>query len=173
MKAIVYAGLLSHYAADLAMPLHASIHWDGRAHPDGSSPRTGIHLKVDALPTHLPFNTIFDEPIAPLDTPATPADLFALVVAEVHATREHVETTYQLEPDLPGARSLKIEDDRVKAFTIDRTRRAAAFTATLLLTAWQHSADIDLPWWLHRDAFSPEGLDRDAVPTQPTPPTDD
>ena len=38
-KALVYAGMLAHYAADLCQPLHTTIHYDGRAKADKSSPR--------------------------------------------------------------------------------------------------------------------------------------
>ncbi|MBW3637081.1 MAG: hypothetical protein KY445_11570, partial [Armatimonadetes bacterium] len=48
-KALVQAGILSHYSADIAMPLHVTIHHDGRVLPNGKSPRTGIHSKVDSL----------------------------------------------------------------------------------------------------------------------------
>ena len=48
-KCLVYAGLLSHYAEDACMPLHATVHWDGRVLPNGQSPRTGIHSRVDGL----------------------------------------------------------------------------------------------------------------------------
>ena len=48
-KCLVYASNLAHYAADLCQPLHTTIHFDGRADEGGSSPRTGIHQKVDGL----------------------------------------------------------------------------------------------------------------------------
>jgi hypothetical protein len=48
-RCLLYAGILSHYSADLCQPLHTTIHYDGRAKADGSSPHTGIHIKVDAL----------------------------------------------------------------------------------------------------------------------------
>jgi hypothetical protein len=48
-KCLVYAGFLAHYAQDLCMPLHTTIHHDGRANPDGSTPKTGIHPRVDSL----------------------------------------------------------------------------------------------------------------------------
>ncbi|MDH3255773.1 MAG: hypothetical protein OEM62_12320, partial [Acidobacteriota bacterium] len=40
-KALYLAGVLSHYSADLSQPLHTTIHHNGRARPDMSSPRTG------------------------------------------------------------------------------------------------------------------------------------
>jgi hypothetical protein len=48
-KCLVYAGILAHYAQDMVMPLHCTIHYDGLAGPDGTRPHTGIHAMVDAL----------------------------------------------------------------------------------------------------------------------------
>jgi len=48
-KALVYAGLLAHYAQDLCMPLHTTIHYDGRVQTGKSSPKTGIHAALDGL----------------------------------------------------------------------------------------------------------------------------
>ena len=53
-KCLVYAGILSHYTADLCQPLHTTVDYDGRVKPDGSSPHSGIHLRVDALLGKLP-----------------------------------------------------------------------------------------------------------------------
>ena len=47
-KCLVFAGILSHYAADLHMPLHTSIHWDGRDDA-GAMSSSGVyyyHLKT-------------------------------------------------------------------------------------------------------------------------------
>src|SRR6185503_11228774 len=55
-KTLVYAGWLGHYVGDLEQPLHTSIHHDGRALPDGSSPKTGIHQLVDGLFERVPFD---------------------------------------------------------------------------------------------------------------------
>ncbi|HEY0076721.1 MAG TPA: hypothetical protein VGB77_21740, partial [Abditibacteriaceae bacterium] len=49
LKCLVYAGQLAHYAQDLQMPLHVTIHHDGRAKADGKSPRSGIHTRLDSL----------------------------------------------------------------------------------------------------------------------------
>ncbi|HEX8465881.1 MAG TPA: hypothetical protein VF627_14805, partial [Abditibacterium sp.] len=45
-KTLVTAGILSHYAGDVCMPLHVTLNHDGMARPDGTSPRSGIHAKV-------------------------------------------------------------------------------------------------------------------------------
>ena len=48
-KCLVYAAQLAHYAQDLCQPLHTTIDHDGRARPDGSSPHSGIHAKIDRM----------------------------------------------------------------------------------------------------------------------------
>jgi len=48
-KALIYAGLLAHYAEDMVQPLHTTVHYDGRATEAGESPRSGIHRQVDSL----------------------------------------------------------------------------------------------------------------------------
>ena len=48
-KCLVYAVNPAHYATDLCQPPHTTIHYDGRAQEDGSSPHTGIRQRVDGL----------------------------------------------------------------------------------------------------------------------------
>jgi hypothetical protein len=54
-KALVYAGILSHYTGDCTMPLHVTIHHDGMVDATGKSPKTGIHARVDSLIERLGF----------------------------------------------------------------------------------------------------------------------
>jgi hypothetical protein len=46
-KILYIAGVLAHYTEDAAQPLHTTVDFDGRLKPDGTSPRSGIHRKVD------------------------------------------------------------------------------------------------------------------------------
>lgn len=163
-KAIVYAGLLAHYAADLEMPLHCSIHWDGRANADLSSPRTGIHMRVDALPTKIPFGRMFDEP---LEAPAAiDGEPFALIVRKIKASNGRVDAVYAMEAEIPAMDEMKVESETVRAFTRDRMRAAARLIGTLYFDAWERSADVELHDWLDRDTFD-DGFDRSEVPVQP------
>src|SRR5438105_7536951 len=50
MKCLVYAGTLAHYTGDAAMPLHTTVHYDGRLQPGGSKKQKGIHAKIDGFP---------------------------------------------------------------------------------------------------------------------------
>jgi len=168
-KCLVYAGILSHYTADLHMPLHTTVHFDGRASRGDEgydSPHTGIHAKVDALPTKLPYNRIFAEP---LPEPTAAGHVFGFVMDQFHRSHRLVDRVYQLEDRIPEVPDLTLDDPEVIAFTLDRTRAAARFTAEMVLTAWRMSADLETPFWLDRATFD-EDFDPDVIPKQPARP---
>jgi hypothetical protein len=162
-KCLVFAGILSHYAADLHMPLHTTIHWDGRAVKGERYVRTGIHNKVDALPTKVPYNELFAEP---LPTALASPDVFTFTLEELAASHAQVQRVYELEPKLPDWSDLSRLQGEVREFTIQRERSAAAFTADLFLSAWRNSANITTPSWLDRKVFD-ETFDPAVVPPQP------
>ena len=150
-KCLVYAGLLSHYAQDLCQPLHTTIHYNGRANPDGTSPRSGIHVKVDALlqklePAELPAGTAeataFD-------------DLMSGVLEELRKSHRLVDRVYELEGLLPALDAPLPSDPDVRQFVAERLNSAALFTARLYATAWRDSADVELPAWHRRAAGTP------------------
>ena len=161
IKCLVYAGLLAHYTTDLSMPLHTTVHWNGRTDTDHSN----IHARVDALPTKLPYERIFGKPM-----PKIPAhtDIFAYVVQQLQHSNELVDRVYELEPRLPEPTDLELIDDEVIKFTINRTRAAAQITATILHSTWKNSATIKLPWWLDRTPLDAQ-FDPTQIPPQPTP----
>ena len=162
-KCLVYAGILAHYAADLHMPLHTSVHWDGRAEEGVPYVRTGIHNKVDALPTKIPYNELFAEP---LPTPLVSRDIFTFTLDELAKSHALVDRVYELENSYPEWSDLNLTNESVRAFTTERTRAAAAFTADLFLSAWRNSADIRMPPWLDRRVFDND-FDPAVVPAQP------
>ncbi len=146
-KCLVFAGLLAHYGADLAQPLHTTIHHDGWALPDGRSPLTGFHRRVDALFERVDFDD--EATLAGLDVRPF-EDLFAGVTAELAASHARLDATYRLEPLLESAHGHRHPE--VVAFTCERYRAAALFLARLFATAWEKSASIELPDWLHRES---------------------
>jgi len=146
-KCLVYAGLLSHYAQDACQPLHTTIHYDGKAAADGTSPRSGIHAKADALIQKAPAPAP-----AHKAKPAAFDDLFASVVARVRDSHRLVEEVYQIgdafsvldgEAPLPAG-------SPAAAFASERLTACADFTASLYLTAWRNSAKLELPEWHKR-----------------------
>ena len=145
-KALVYAGLLGHYAGDLCQPLHVTVHYNGRQQPDGQSPRTGIHNKVDDLPGKAPFP--FRELLTPPINVAPCDRVMPCILGALEATRGQVDRVYRLEPKLPKEGEPLGDDPEVRAFTRESLRVSARFLAALYLTAWKQSADLVLPPWL-------------------------
>lgn len=147
-KCLLYAGILSHYAADLCQPLHTTIHYDGRAGKDGNSPRSGIHLKMDALLGKLSV----DANRPPAGVTAAPfGDLMAAVLAEIAASHALVDRVYELEKALPPYDAPLEADSPAAALAAERLRACARFTASLYLTAWKESQQIRLPEWHKRE----------------------
>ena len=156
-KALVYAGILCHYAADSCMPLHTTVHYDGRAKPDGSSPRSGIHRRVDALPGKLPAKalpTIDPKAVLPFD------DLFPAIIAHLRKTHTLVERVYELDKHLPALNDPLPNKGPVPAFAVERLKASAIFAARLLRTAWRQSKKIQLPAWHIRRASVGAGAAR-------------
>jgi len=146
-KILVYAGLLSHYAADLCMPLHVTVDFDGRVGPDGRSPRSGIHAKVDALLEKVPFDR---KSILGDVTPSAHPDVMAAVVAQVKESQSQVDKVYALEGRLPELLQPFPADTQLRVWTQERLRVSARFMADLYLTAWEDSKRLRLPGWLKR-----------------------
>ncbi len=150
-KCLVYAGLLAHYAADLAQPLHTTVHYDGRVDQVGDpSPKTGIHMKADALLRKLDGD--FVDLTRDLE-PASFGNLFDAVVAELRASHRQVERLYELQ-DAIDAAGETITDEALEAFAVDRLRAAVRFTASLYRTAWAKSHGVSPPDWLDRDTLT-------------------
>lgn len=141
-QCLLTAASLGHYAEDLCQPLHATLHYDGRAGADGKSPRSGIHEKVDALPEKLKLDP---HELAKGLTPAAADSLMPAILAQLRASNALVDSVYALEGELGN-----LESPQVRAFAEERARVAAGFTAGLYLRAWEISAAIELPEWLKR-----------------------
>ena len=141
-QCLLTAASLGHYAEDLCQPLHATLHYDGRAGADGKSPRSGIHEKVDALPEKLKLDP---QELAKGLTPAAADSLMPAILAQLRASNALVDSVYALEGELGN-----LESPQVRAFAEERARVAAGFTAGLYLRAWEISAAIELPEWLKR-----------------------
>lgn len=150
-KALVFAGILAHYAGDATMPLHTTWHHDGRLGADGKSPKSGIHLKVDFLIEKIAFK---DAELSQIQKIEPLSDLWANINAEIVATHAQVDRTYQLETQLPPepkSQQAWTPTPAVRDFTLERGRAATRFCAQLFLTAWRDSAKIKLPTWLKRE----------------------
>lgn len=164
-RAVLYAGYLAHYAGDLGQPLHTSVHHDGRANPDHSSPRTGIHQLVDGL-----FERVSLDPAAlvrdlPVGEQVDPWSAIKLEMTRSHALVDHV---YELEPALRAGVERGDYSPAVVTFTEERFRSTAAFLASLYYTAWRRSALIEMPSWHQRQA-EPTSATKATAASEPEP----
>ena len=137
-RALHHAGILAHYAADLCQPLHTTIHYNGRARADGSSPASGIHLKMDSLVT-----AVFAAGVSGVGTGGGAEDLLGEIRREFAASHALADRVYELEdglgPEKVSAEALEFGRERVAA--------SIRFTASLFLSAWRLSSEIELPDW--------------------------
>lgn len=177
-KCLVYAALLAHYAQDLCQPLHSTVHFDGRLRQDNTSPRSGIHNKVDALLGKVKADDaaiLKDLDVQPLGLTAgnnaatapaaqsqpsgkaRPSDkaspLLEAVAAQLMKSHALVDQVYLMEKDLPGMDDAIKPGSDVEQFAVDRLRESTAFTASLYVTAWRMSEKIQLPDW-HRSGLT-------------------
>lgn len=146
-KTLFYAGWLAHYAADLCQPLHTTVHHDGRARADLSTPHSGIHEKVDGLFERVAFGRA--EAVRGVELRRF-EDLQGAVRSELAASHALVDRVYELEGALDDDAG---SDPRVRAFTRERYRETAGFVASLLWTAWLDSASVEVPPWLDRQGY--------------------
>jgi len=148
-KALIYAGLLSHYASDMVQPLHTSVHYDGRAGADGESPRSGIHGKMDSLFLQPGF-----EAGAGPAAPEVFADLWLAVRGEFEASFSQVERVYGFESNLDALYEGGEWDPELRRFAEERYARTLEFLSSLYLTAWRQSESLG--FW---DGFTREQPD--------------
>ncbi len=145
VKTLIYGGILAHYSGDLVQPLHTTIHHDGWELPDGSSPKSGIHHRVDDLLGIARFDRHAAR--AGLE-PSAYAELDAAIDTELAASHERLDALYSsMEPLLLESRTTTALPQELEAFTCERYRAGVRFLASLYLTAWQRSASLELPEW--------------------------
>ncbi len=135
MKCIVYAGALAHYTGDTAMPLHATVHYDGRPGPDGKLVQKGIHAKIDGFPENHGFTA---EEISRGVEAKEIENVWKHVMALIHDSNKHVDRCYELDK----AGGFDNPTEQSKTFIMDRCRVGAQFTVDLWYTAWKRSAKL-------------------------------
>lgn len=146
-KVLHYAGIMAHYSADLCQPLHTTIHFNGRARADGSSPGSGIHLKTDSL-----ADAVFSEsPQEPLGAKTeegieSPRDLWSTIRSEFAASHALVDRVYELESGLGP----EVVSPEAMTFARERVTASIRFTSSLFVMAWELSGDLRVPDWFRR-----------------------
>ena len=143
-KCYVYAGFLAHYAQDLCQPLHLTIHFDGIIQKDGTRLHGGIHEKVDSSIEMLKLDPV---ELAKNQHIEIIGELFPAIVKQLRDGHSLVDRVYEL---VDQYQSLNKPSDKLLAFTKERSREGVRWTASLYLTAWNLSENINLPGWLER-----------------------
>jgi hypothetical protein len=135
MKCIVYAGILSHYTGDTAMPLHTTVHYDGRKGPDGKLKQRGIHAKIDGFPENNNFDA--QEIARGLKAKDIP-DAWKQIKLSIEESFKHVERCYEL--DAAGAIDKPTAESR--EFIMERCKAGAQFTMDMWYAAWKRSEKL-------------------------------
>jgi hypothetical protein len=134
-KCLVYAGILSHFTGDAAMPLHTTRNYDGRKGPEGHLVQRGIHARIDGFPQK---HHLAAEEIGRGLAPRNLEDVWAEVHRVIESSHAQVDRCYEL--DAAGAFETPTEQSR--AFILERCRAGAQFTLDLWTSAWQRSAKM-------------------------------
>ena len=150
IKCLIYAGNLSHYAEDLCMPLHTTIHHNGMVRDlSASPPKTGIHLKVDALIGKVPDCS--DVPAEKQGQVVSFDDLWTGIINQLEYSHSLIPKVYALEASLPKLDEPIECGTPVAEFSEQMLKQTTQFTAQLFLTAWSDSKTVKLPSWDHRE----------------------
>jgi hypothetical protein len=139
MKCLVFAGVLSHYTGDAAMPLHTTRDYDGRNQPDGSVKQKGIHAKIDGFPEK--FGLTAEEMCRGLEAKKID-DVWAHVNKFIAESFALIPKCYEL--DAKGAFDNPTDESR--AFILARCRAGAQLTLDLWYTAWLKSEKLPPPY---------------------------
>jgi hypothetical protein len=134
-KCIVYAGNLAHFTGDCAMPLHTTIHYDGRVDKDGNKTQQGIHAKIDAFPEK--FGLTAEEMSRGLEATKI-AGVWDHVLKQLRESHTQIDRCYAL--DKAGAFDKPTKESR--QFVLDRCRVGTQFTMDLWYSAWVRSAKM-------------------------------
>ncbi|MBX9626829.1 MAG: hypothetical protein K2X82_23720 [Gemmataceae bacterium] len=139
MKCLVAGGVLAHYTADAAMPLHTTRDYDGRPQPEGGFQQKGIHARLDAFPEK---NKIGPEEITRGLEAKVIDDVWGHVMKFIAESHTHVGKCYEL--DAAGA--FENPTDESRAFVLARCRAGAQLTLDLWYTAWVKSEKLPPHW---------------------------
>jgi hypothetical protein len=139
MKCLVYAGTLAHYTTDASMPLHTTMHFDGRVQADGTKTQRGIHARLDGFPEK---NKLTPEEICRGLEPREIGDVWAHVTKFLQESHTHIDRSYEL--DAAGAFDKQTDESR--KFVLERCRAGAQLTLDVWVAAWKKSAKLPAPY---------------------------
>ena len=139
MKCLVAGGVLAHYTADAAMPLHTTRDFDGRPKAGGGFTQKGIHARIDAFPEKHGIGP--EEITRGLEAKAVD-DVWGHVMTFIAESHTHVGKCYEL--DAAGA--FVDPTDESRGFVLGRCRAGAQLTLDLWYTAWVKSEKLPPHW---------------------------
>jgi len=131
---VFYAGLLSHYVADAAQPLHTTVNYNGwvEANPRGYRNTPDFHGQVDgAFVQGIALGSVTRLVRAPTPLP----DPFSAYVSYLRASFGRMERLYQLE-QAGGFGERRPEGPQ---FILERLAAGSQMLVDLWLTAWRES----------------------------------
>ena len=133
------AGILSHYVADTANPMHTSINYNGWIMPNPNlyANDCQIHARFERDFVSRAITTADVTPyLAPLQMRT---DYFATELGFVRASNALVERTYAIDRD-GGFDTLRPVDPQAKKFTAERLAAGASLLRDLWWSTWVSSA---------------------------------
>jgi len=142
---VLYAGLLSHYAADATQPLHTTVDYDGRSGVGGAVVLKGIHAEYEI--TYLEDEGLefrgsslaVAKPCAPID------DVFGAALAVIFESNARVDSVYRCAEAHPaGPDKYSAWDAEIGPMTRERLACGATLVASLWSTAWEAAGAPDL-----------------------------
>jgi hypothetical protein len=135
------AGILGHFVADAANPLHTSIHYNGWVgdNPDGYATDSDTHQRVEGtyVRSHIQVDRVRE-----LVRPATRrVDLREAIWHYIQDSHRRVETLYQLDREEPFGR--ETGGPAHETFILVQLAGGASMLRDLWWTAWVTSASED------------------------------
>lgn len=135
-----HMGMLSHFVADAAQPLHTTRHhhgWEGE-NPKGYTTERGFHSYIDGgvLRHHgIVYETIQGK--VTFERRVNGADPWEDTLRHIRRAFERVEPLYQLE------KSGELKKAAGKAFIVERLTDGATMLAAMYNAAWEEAAPTD------------------------------
>jgi hypothetical protein len=165
-NAVYHMGLLAHFVADAAQPLHTTKHHHGWVgdNPNGYTSDRGIHSHIDGgMRRHHELTFELLQPHIASDRKVSAADPWKDVLAHIQRAFTQLEPLYRLERDS------ELLNETGKRFVIERLTDAATMLRALYAAAYAGSVPTErqISDYVRYNAFRPEELPPRRVVPQP------
>jgi hypothetical protein len=132
------SGILGHFAADAANPLHDTINYNGwiTPNPNGYTNDCQIHARFE---TDFVTHTITtNDIVAKMPAPQLRTDYFETAIGFIRQSNALVEKVYQIDKT-GGFDMFRSPSPEAKAFTAERLAAGASLLRDLWWSAWRNS----------------------------------